>query len=138
MVRGVLDRVYVISSRKMVEQFKRQKEEKELQENEKKRTTEKASRPRPKKSTTSKAKTGKASKPLPNRPRPMPSRASSSEDDSVVNMSLHDDSSNDSSISVDVDGGGEFGIKLPLAEQAKDDWVVVKVEKQQVSGRERV
>lgn len=37
-----------------------------------------------------------------------------------------------------MDGGGDFGIKLSFAEPAKDDWVGVKVEKHQVSGRGRV
>ena len=107
----------------MVEQLKRQKDQKEREENEKKRRQqEKASK---QKKPTQKTKRVKVSE-----TRPQPVVSSSDDDD---NVSIHDSSDD---CSVDMDGGGDFGITLPLAEPTNDDWIGVKVEMQQVGYQE--
>ena len=140
-----MDRIYAISSDKMVEEFKRQRNEKARKEEEKmkkrldkqkkqleKQKNQLETQQKTQTNTARKRKTKSSKPPKKSCPPHITEDIASSTDEEDV-LSIHDSSDD----SIDLDDGGEFGIKLPLQEPSINSWVGVKVERSHASTSSR-
>lgn len=126
-ITSALDRVYAISSQKMFTHFRKQKEDKEKQEEEKQKK-------RLDKQKQSMESAGSKRKSQTRRP---PKKRCSTLVDVDVETSSNEEEANSvhdtSDESLNLDDGGDFGIKLPLEEPVDNSWVGVKIERVQAS-----
>lgn len=128
-VKTVLDRVYALSSSKMVEELQRQRNEKQSQEEEEKQRKLAEKQSKQKKSTGPKRKVPST------RPKKIcaPPATEDTDSNSSDELAIEEIVNNSSDDSIDIDDGGDFGIKLPLEDPQQYSWVGVKVDKVQPS-----